>query len=116
MDKPLMLLEQAAALRSSAMRAFRLAQGLIDADRLSLVERGENLRAQATELERQAAAEIPARPADPDKGTELDAPPPNRLPARRPSPFSFARSGGVEPALRLVVSGHLSRPSRSGKI
>jgi hypothetical protein len=66
------LLEKAAELRDMAQRALRLAAGLLDADRLRLTQYGEDLRTQADELERQAAAGTEPRSAEPSRDTTLD--------------------------------------------
>jgi hypothetical protein len=68
MVKASKLLEKAAELRDMARRALRLAAGLLEADRARLTQYSEDLRKQADELERQAAAEISPRPPDPDAG------------------------------------------------
>jgi len=65
MKRPSALLEEAAALRNKAARALRLAVGLQKPDHTRLTQFGEELRVQAAELERQAAAEAPSRPAEP---------------------------------------------------
>jgi hypothetical protein len=66
MQKPTTLLEQAAALRDKAARALRLAVGLQEDDHARLTRYGEELRKQAAELERRAAAKTPSRPAESD--------------------------------------------------
>jgi hypothetical protein len=65
MPKASELLEKAAALRDTARRAVRLAQGLNANDFKRLTRYSEDLRAQATELEREAAAQTQRRPAKP---------------------------------------------------
>ena len=59
------LLEKAAELRDLARRALRLAAGRRDDDRARLTKYSEELRTQAAELERQAAAVTPPRPSEP---------------------------------------------------
>lgn len=56
MDRASELLEKAAALRENGNRALRLARGVNEADFNRLTKYGNDLREQATELERQAAA------------------------------------------------------------
>ena len=65
MDKPPTLLEKAALLKDKAARAIRLAAGLGEADRARLTLYGQELWEQATELERQAAAETQSHPPKP---------------------------------------------------
>src|SRR5687768_4470239 len=60
------LLEKAAALRDLAKRALRLAEGVNGADFARLTKYAAELREQATELERQAAAEVQPRPTEQD--------------------------------------------------
>jgi hypothetical protein len=62
------LLEKAATLRDMAKRALRLADGLAGPDHDRLYKHGADLRAQATELERQAATETQPRPAEETAG------------------------------------------------
>ena len=64
------LLEKAAALRDMAKRAVRLAQGLSAGDFQRLTKYSADLGEQATELERQAAADTQRRPAEP--GSDRD--------------------------------------------
>ena len=66
MEMPPTLLEKAALLRDKAARAIRLAAGLTGADRARLTLYGQELWEQATELERQAEAETPSHPPEPD--------------------------------------------------
>ncbi len=65
------LLEKAATLRDTAKRALRLAAEINDADRKRLIRFGEDLREQADELERQAAAEAPLRSLDQGRGQSV---------------------------------------------
>ena len=65
MEQKPTLLEKAAALRDKATRARRLAVGLQHADQARLEGFAEELRNQATQLERQAAGESPSRPPEP---------------------------------------------------
>jgi hypothetical protein len=67
MEKP-PILKQAAVLRDRAATALRLSIGLQEPDHARLVLFGEELRKQADELERQAAAETPSRPPEPRSG------------------------------------------------
>jgi len=62
------LLKKAADLRDRARRALRLAAGVLGADRARLMQYGEELGQQAAELESEAAAEDPSRPAEPQSG------------------------------------------------
>jgi hypothetical protein len=55
------LLEQAAKSRDSAMRAHRLAGTFNEADAIRLQSYRDQLLAEAADLERQAAALVPAR-------------------------------------------------------
>jgi hypothetical protein len=57
MEKPSTLPQKAATLRERAARALRLSVGLPVADEARLVRFSEELGDQATELERQVAAE-----------------------------------------------------------
>ena len=72
MEKPPSLLQKAAGLRDKAGKARRLAIGLGQADNARLTQYSEELTKQATELERQAAAATPARPAEPSRDTTKD--------------------------------------------
>ena len=68
------LLEKAALLRDKAQRALRLASGLSGADEARLKQFSDDLRQEATELEKQAAALIPDRPAEPKRDATKDGP------------------------------------------
>jgi hypothetical protein len=73
-----LLLEKAASLRDMAQRALRLAAELNEGDKARLTQYGKELREQADELERQAAAGVPSRPSEPGSsrsGTEKDQSP-----------------------------------------
>lgn len=78
MEKPQALLEKAALLRDKAGRALRLAAGLQDADKARLTQFAVELRDEASELERQAAAETPQRDAEPSRDATDDAPKPKK--------------------------------------
>lgn len=71
MEKPSILIK-AALLREKAGRALRLAAGLSDADRARLTKFADELRGQAAKLERQAANETRARPAEPNRDASQD--------------------------------------------
>lgn len=71
MEKPTPL-QKAALLRDKASRALRLAAGLQDNDKARLARFSEELREEATELERQAAAQTPPRPAEPSRDATQD--------------------------------------------
>ena len=78
-EKPSLLLEKAAALRDQATRAARLAAGLLaGADQARLTQYGDALRKEAEELERQAAAEVPSRPAEQSRDATKDRRNPNK--------------------------------------
>ena len=64
MEKP-PILKQAAVLRDRAATALRLSVGLQVPDHARLILFGEELRKQADELERRAAAKTPSRPLEP---------------------------------------------------
>ena len=78
MEKPLTLLEKAALLRDKAARALRLAVGLSAADQARLARFSDELREEATELERQAASETPQRPTEPSRDATKDERKPKR--------------------------------------
>lgn len=65
-------LEKAARLRDEARRAIRLADGQQDAVKARLTQFAVDLREQATELERQAAAQTQPRPAEPSRDATQD--------------------------------------------
>ena len=74
MSKSFVLLEKAAVLRTKAQQATRLAAGLLPgADEARLTLFSQELRERASELERQAAAEVPSRPAEPIKDASKDS-------------------------------------------
>jgi hypothetical protein len=73
MAKQPTLLQNAAELRNKAERAIRLGIGLPAADQERLTQFAEELRERATELERQAAAETPSRPTEPERTDALNA-------------------------------------------
>ena len=77
MDKPT-LLQQTALLRDEASRARRLAVGLQGADKARLNRFGEQLREEATELARQAAAQTTPRPAEPGGDATQDGQKPKK--------------------------------------
>jgi hypothetical protein len=77
MEKPAILLQKAALLRDKASRARRLAVVLQDDDKARLTRFSEELAEQATELERQAAAQTPRRATEPGRNTTRDDRKPN---------------------------------------
>ena len=69
------LLEKAAVLRTKAEQATRLAAGLLPgADQARITQFGQQLGEEASELERQAGAEMPSRPAEPRRDATKDGP------------------------------------------
>jgi hypothetical protein len=73
MKKPATLLEKAARLRDKA----------VEADRATFTKFTKELREKATELERQAAAEAPQRPAEPSRDAAEDERKPRQGRTRR---------------------------------
>jgi hypothetical protein len=78
MAKLPILLERAAALRDRAAQALRLGIGLSNADQARLTKFSDELREQAAELERQAAAETPNRAAEPSRDGTAEKPKPKK--------------------------------------
>ncbi len=66
-------------MRDKAQRALELAPGLsLKADQTLFTEYADELRQRADELERQAAAQSPNRPAEPGRDATSDEPNPKR--------------------------------------
>jgi len=72
LEKAPYLLEKAALLRDKASRALRLATGLQEADKARLTQFAGELRDEAAELERQAAAQTQPRSAEQSRDATKD--------------------------------------------
>ena len=77
-SKAVTLIETAAALRDKAEWVLRLAGALTASDQVRLGEFANELREQASELERQAAAQTPQRPAEPGRDATKDGQKPKK--------------------------------------